>query len=77
MFYFLFFHTLNSTISIGNTSPDQNIGKIQLYICRCFLRCTEHCYEDTLLLVEMKVIDSLLNIIEMYINEIKKKKIIT
>jgi hypothetical protein len=40
------------------------------------LRCTEHCYEDTLLLVEMKVIDSLLNIIEIYINEIKKKKIL-
>jgi hypothetical protein len=38
------------------------------------LRCTEGCYEDTLLFVEMKVIDSLLKIIEMYINEIKKKK---
>jgi hypothetical protein len=35
-----------------------------------------HCYEDILLLVEMKVIDSLLNIIEMYINKIKKKKVL-
>jgi hypothetical protein len=72
----LLLHTLDSTISIGNTSTDEDIGKIPLYICNCFLRCTLHCYEDTLLLVEMKVIDSLLNIIEMYINEIKKKKII-
>jgi hypothetical protein len=72
----LLLHTLDSTISIGNTSSDQNIGNIQLYICRCFLKCTLHCYEDTLLLVEMKVIDSLLNIIEMYVNEIKKKNIL-
>jgi hypothetical protein len=71
----LLLHTFDSTISIGNTSSDEYIGNIQLNICRCFLRCT-HCYEDTLSLVEMKVIDSLLNIIEMYINEIKKKKII-
>jgi hypothetical protein len=72
----LLLHTLDSTISIGNTSSDQNIGNIQKYICDCFLICTFHCYEDTLLLVEMKVIDSLLNIIEIYINEIKKKKVI-
>jgi hypothetical protein len=72
----LLLHTLDSTISIGNTSSDKDIQKIQQYICNCFGRCTEHCYEDTLLLVEMKVIDSLLNIIEKYINEIKKKKII-
>jgi hypothetical protein len=72
----LLLHTLNSTIPIGNTSSDEDIGNIQLYICRCFSRCTYHCYKDTLLLVEMKVIDSLLNIIEMYINEIKEKKII-
>jgi hypothetical protein len=72
----LLLHTLDSTISIGNTSSDQNVGKIQLNICYCFLRGTFHCYEDTVLLVEMKVIDSLLNIIEMYINEIKKKKIL-
>jgi hypothetical protein len=72
----LLLHTLDSTISIGNTSSDEDIGNIQLYICKCFLRCTIHCYEDALLLVEMKVIDSLLNIIEMYINEIKIKKIL-
>jgi hypothetical protein len=72
----LLLHTLDSTISIGNTSSDEDIGNIQLYICRCFSRCTDHCYEDTLLLIKMKVIDSLLNIIEMYINEIKKKKIL-
>jgi hypothetical protein len=70
----LLLHTLDSTISIGNTSSDQNIGNIQLYICKCFLKCVKHCYENTLLLVEMKVIDSLLNIIEMYINKIKKRK---
>jgi hypothetical protein len=70
----LLLHTLDSTISIGNTSSDEHIADIQLYICKCFLKCTLHCYEDTLLLVEMKVIDSLLNIIEMYINEIEKKK---
>jgi hypothetical protein len=69
----LLLHTLDSTISIGNTSSDQNIKDFQEYICECFLKCTEHYYEDTLLLVEMKVIDSLLNIIEMYINEIKKR----
>jgi hypothetical protein len=72
----LLLHTLDSIISIENTLFDEDIGKIQLNICRCFLRCTIHCYEDTLLLVEMKVIDLLLNIIEMYINEIKEKKII-
>jgi hypothetical protein len=72
----LLLHTLDSTISIGNTSFDKNVGNIQLYICNCFWDCTVHCYEDTLLLVEMKVIDSLLNIIEMYLNEIKKKKIL-
>jgi hypothetical protein len=70
----LLLHTLNSTISIGNTSSDKDIGDIQLCICHCFLNCTIDCYENTLFLVEMKVIDSLLNIIEMYINEIKKKK---
>jgi hypothetical protein len=72
----LLLHTLDSTISIENTSIDKNIGGIQLNICDCFLNCTAHFYENTLLLVEMKVIDSLLNIIEMYINEIKKKKVI-
>jgi hypothetical protein len=72
----LLLHTLDSTISIGNTSSDQNIGKIQLRICNCFLNCTEHYHEDTMLLIEMKVIDSLLKIIEMYINEIKEKKIL-
>jgi hypothetical protein len=72
----LLLHTLDSTISIGNTSSDEDIGNIQLYICKCFWRCTDHCYEDSLLLVEMKVIDSLLNIIEMYINEIKEKKVL-
>jgi hypothetical protein len=73
----LLLHTLNSIILIGNTSSDENIKNIQLYICRCFERCTDS-YEYTLFLMEMKVkvIDSLLNIIEMYINEIKKKKII-
>jgi hypothetical protein len=72
----LLLHTLDSTISIGNTSSDEGVGNIQEYICNCFLSCTIHCYEDTLLLVEMKVIDSLLNIIEMHINKIKKKKIL-
>jgi hypothetical protein len=72
----LLLHTLDSTISIENILSDEDIGEIQLYIYRCFLRCTLHCYEDILLLVEMKVIDSLLNIIEMYINEIEKKKIL-
>jgi hypothetical protein len=72
----LLLHTLDSTISIRNTSSDENIGKIQEYICNCFLSCSFLSYENMLLLVEMKVIDSLLNIIEMYINEIKKKKIL-
>jgi hypothetical protein len=71
----LLLHTLDSTISIGNTSSDKNIGNIQLFICNCFLRCTEHCYEHILLIVEMKVIDSLFNTFEMYINENKKKNI--
>jgi hypothetical protein len=71
----LLLHTLDSTISIENTSSDENVKKIQLDICNCFLRCTEGCYEDTLLFVEMKVIDSLLNITKIYINEIEKKKI--
>jgi hypothetical protein len=71
-----FLQVLNSTISFRNTSNNEYIKDIQLNICRCFSRCTIHCYEDALLLVEMKVIDSLLHIIEMYINEIKKKKIL-
>jgi hypothetical protein len=72
----LLLHTLGSTLSIGNTSSDKEFGKIQLNICKCFLECTKDCYEDTLLLVEMKVIDYLLDIIEMYINEIKNNKIL-
>jgi hypothetical protein len=67
-------HTLDSTISIENTSSNKDIENIQLSICKCFLSCSFHCYEDTLLLVEMRVIDLLLNIIEMYINEIKRNK---
>jgi hypothetical protein len=72
----LLLHTLHSTISIGNTSSNKNIGNTQLNICKHFLRCADHCYEDILLLVKMEVTDSLLNIIEMYINEIKTKKIL-
>jgi hypothetical protein len=72
----LLLYTLDSTISIGSTSSDKDIEYLQMTICRCFLKCTRYCYEDTLLVVEMKVIDSLLNIIEMYINEIKEKKIL-
>jgi hypothetical protein len=60
----LFFHTLDSTISIGNISSDEDIENIQEYICDCFL--------DVFFIVMQ--IDSLLNIIEIYINEIKKKK---
>jgi hypothetical protein len=69
-------HTLHLTISIADAPSDENISNIQLSICSCLSRCMEHSYEDTLLLVEMKVIDYLLNIIEMYINEIKKEKIL-
>jgi hypothetical protein len=57
-------------------SCNRKIQKIELCICNCFLRCTEHCYEDTLLLIEMKVVDSLLNIIEMYVDEIENRKIL-
>jgi hypothetical protein len=46
----LLLHTLDSTNLIGNTSSDEDIGKIQLNICNCFLDCTFHCYEYTLLL---------------------------
>jgi hypothetical protein len=67
----LLLHTLDS-ISIEDTSSDdEGVENIQLYICRCFEKCSFHCYEDALLLVEMKVIDFLLNIIEKYINDIK------
>jgi hypothetical protein len=61
-------HILHSTISVNeNTSSDEeNIRNIQLYICKCFLRCSIHCYEDILLLIEIEVIDSLLNIIKIY-----------
>jgi hypothetical protein len=82
----LLLHTLDSTISIrstsssdedfGDVSSDQDIDDVQLSICNCFFRCSIRCYEDNLLLVEMKVIDSLLNIIEMYITEIKRNKIL-
>jgi hypothetical protein len=34
-----------------------------------------YCYKDILLLVEKKVIDSYLNIIEIYVNEMKENKI--
>jgi hypothetical protein len=63
-------------LDLRNTSNNRRIQNIFLCICRCFLRCTEHCYEDTLLLIEMKVVDSLLNIIEMYNNKIKNNKIL-
>jgi hypothetical protein len=72
----LLLHTLNSTILIGNTSSDKDIGKIQLYTCECFLNCICISHKNTLSLVKMKVIDSLLNFIEMYINEIKENKIL-
>jgi hypothetical protein len=56
----LLLHTLDSTISIGNTpsdedikntSSDEDIGNIQQNICGCFLKCTLHCYKVTFVIV--------------------------
>jgi hypothetical protein len=77
----LLFHIFDSTISIGNTSSDKDIGNIQLYICKCFSK--SYSYENTFLLIKMKMIDFLLKVFPVFflileimeqMQDLKKKK---
>jgi hypothetical protein len=66
--------TLKSAISLGTKTFDDDIGEIQANICNCFLECTYHSYEDICCLFKNNVVDSMMNIIEMYLNNIKERK---
>jgi hypothetical protein len=66
--------TLNSAIFLADTSSDTNIHNIQNGICRCFMDSSFFSYEDSSRLIEMKVIDGMMNVIETYASEIKENK---
>jgi hypothetical protein len=70
----LLLQILHSTFTLTITSSDENIFDIQEYICRCFLCVTLSSYDDVCKLIELKMIDIMINIIEKYILQIKEKK---
>jgi hypothetical protein len=65
--------TLDSAISLAGRSSYENIHNIQNYICLCFESCSSFSYENSSRLVEMKVIDGMMNVIEIYASKVKKK----
>jgi hypothetical protein len=67
--------TLNSAISIEDGTSNKIIGEIQYFICSCFVECSYYSSEVMYFLFENKIIDSMMNIIEMYLNQIKNKRL--
>jgi hypothetical protein len=70
----VFYSTLESSISLLNTSSDQDLQNIFRFICGSFCSCAKLPYENISLFIEMKGEDSMLNVIEKYINDIKENK---
>jgi hypothetical protein len=68
--------TLDSTITLTMTSSDEDIYDIQECICGCFVNVSSSSYNNVCRLIESKVIDCMINIIEKYILQIKENKII-
>jgi hypothetical protein len=66
--------TLDSSITLAITSSNENIYNIQDWICNCFVIISTHSYNNVCQLVELKVIDYMINIIEKYISQIKENK---
>jgi hypothetical protein len=65
--------TFNSSIAIIKTTFNKNINDIILRISNCFSKCCDT-YENVCYLVENEVVDFMINVIEIYVLEIKKKK---
>jgi hypothetical protein len=66
--------TLDSVTSVAAGSNQQNIFKIQRWICSCFLMCSLHSYEDMVELVNLKVVDKMVSLIELYVSQLKEIK---
>jgi hypothetical protein len=70
----VFSWTLESSMSLLNTSLDENIQEIFRFICGSFLQCTVFSFEDVIRFMEMKGGDLMLSVIEKYVEEIKENK---
>jgi hypothetical protein len=66
--------TLDSTISLSKTSPHEDVHLIQRCICSCFLSCPLYSYDNIVKLIEMKVIDKMMSMIEIYVSQLEEKK---
>jgi hypothetical protein len=72
----VFLWTFDSTITLTMTSSDEDIYDIQEEIYGCFVDISSFSYNNVYRLIESKVIDYMINIIEKYISQIKENKII-
>jgi hypothetical protein len=68
----VFSWTLESSMSLLNTSSDVNVLNIFTFVCESFYSCAELPYENIILFMEMKGGDLMLNVIEKYVEEIKQ-----
>jgi hypothetical protein len=72
----LLLQILDSVLTLTILSSDENIYRIQKYICDCFVNISSFSYNNICKLIELKVIDIMINIIEKHISQTKKKKTI-
>jgi hypothetical protein len=70
----VFSWTLKSSMSLLNTSSDENIQNIFRWICTSFCSCARLPYENIIRFMEIKLGDLMLSVIEKYVEEIKENK---
>jgi hypothetical protein len=66
--------TLDSALTLTTTTSDNDIYNIQRCICNCFMYISSRSYNNVNLLVNPKIIDAMMNVIEKYISQIKENK---
>jgi hypothetical protein len=66
--------TLESSMSLLDTSSDKNLKKIFRYICASYLKCIVLPFENTSHFIELKGVDAMLSVVEKYVTQIRENR---